>query len=99
METPREVLETLKKIFTPQTPFFPQDSTEKGRALFIHSFSPLIPQNMWKDSSLFGVDVGGDGLDHLGKGGIGAHLLLHLIQRVQHRGMVAAAELLADVHL
>ena len=43
------------------------------------------------------VDVGGDLLDLFGVGRIGAHLFLHLIQRVKHRGVIPVAELLADV--
>ena len=50
-----------------------------------------------KVGSALGVDVGGDLLHHLGKGGVGTHLLLHLIQRVQHRGVVPVTKFLADV--
>ena len=43
------------------------------------------------------VDVGGDLLDLFGVGRVGAHFLLHLVQGVQHRGVVPVAEFLADV--
>ena len=48
-------------------------------------------------SLLLGVDIGGDLLHRLGKGGVGAHLLLHLVQTVQHRGVIPVAEGLADI--
>ena len=46
---------------------------------------------------MLGVDVGGDLLHHFGKGGVGAHLGLHLVQRVQYGGVIPMSELLTDV--
>ena len=43
--------------------------------------------------SLFGVDVGDDGLDGFGEPGVGIHFLLHLLDGVEHRGVVPSAEL------
>ena len=47
----------------------------------------------------FGVDVGLDLLDHLGKGRILFHLLFDLLDGIEHRGVVPVVEDLADYYV
>ena len=49
------------------------------------------------NKSAFGVDVGLDLLDPLGEGGVLLHLLFHLLDGIQNRGVVPVVKDLADV--
>ena len=46
---------------------------------------------------MLGADVRLDLLDRFGERGIGLHLLFHLLNGVQHSGVVPVAEELADI--
>lgn len=44
-----------------------------------------------------GINVGGNFLYRLSKGGVNAHLLLYLVQAIEDSSMIAAAEELTDI--